>query len=68
MPCPDCRARGVGGGARIGNQRTDCRRCNRFAQRVMRETSSTLKQWHPGDYDRIRESVERRVYEEMMSA
>lgn len=62
MPCPDCRERGVGGGARIGNQRSTCKRCNSFAQAVGRATLTRMREKHPADWAVARAEVEADLY------
>ena len=53
---------GVGGGARIGNRRSQCTTCNNFAQNVMRHTRKRLMEEHPEEYRRIRLEVEVELY------
>ena len=53
---------GVGGKARIGNRRSQCKTCNNFAQNVMRHTRNRLKEEFAEEYDRIRIRVEMDLY------
>lgn len=66
LPCPECLASGVGGGARIGNRRHDCATCNRWAQNVMRRTRARLKELHADEYERLRLEVERDLYAQIV--
>jgi len=68
LPCPECRSRGVGGGARIGNRRATCPTCNNFAQNVMRITRNRLKERHEEEYAAIRAQVERDLYPQVIEA
>lgn len=62
LPCPECRLAHVGGAARIGNRRSQCRTCNRFVQAVRRNALSRLQAMHEEDWDRIRLEAEVEVY------
>ena len=66
LPCPECRLRGLGGKARIGNRRNRCTTCNNFAQNVMRLTRRKLKELHEEEYERIRLRVEMDLYPQVM--
>lgn len=66
LPCPECRLRGRGGAARIGNRRSDCDTCNRWAQAVMRQTRIRLKAQFAEEYNQIRLEVERDLYERVI--
>lgn len=66
LPCPECRWRGVGGRARIGNNRNSCTTCNNFVQRVMRLTRKRLKELHPEEYEQIRLRVELDLYPQVI--
>lgn len=66
LPCPACRARGLGGKARIGNRRSQCSTCNNFAQNVMRHTRKRLKELHEEEYERIRVEVEIDLYRKVL--
>lgn len=66
LPCPECRMRGTGGGARIGNHRNSCVTCNNFAQNVMRLTRKRLKELHSEEYAVIRLQVERDLYPQVI--
>jgi hypothetical protein len=54
--------RGVSGGCRIGNRRSRCTTCNRFAQHVMRETRKQLIELHEEEYMALRLEAERSLY------
>ena len=54
---------GRGGGARIGNHRSECTTCNNFGQSVMRHTRSRMKAAYPAEYERIRLEVEVELYQ-----
>lgn len=66
LPCPECRTRGEGGGARIGNRRSKCTTCNNFVQNVMRLTRKRLKERHEAEYLDIRLQVELDLYPQVM--
>lgn len=66
LPCPECRARGAGGSARIGNYRSVCATCNNFSQTVRRVTMRRLQDLHREDYDRIRVRVEVDLYPQVI--
>lgn len=67
LPCPECRTvHGVGGGARIGNRRSQCTTCNNWAQNVMRMTRKRLKEMHEDEYDVIRLQVEKDLYPQVI--
>lgn len=66
LPCPECRRRGLGGGARIGNRRSVCTTCNNFAQNVMRMTRKRLKERHEDEYEAIRLQVEADLYPQVL--
>ena len=67
LPCPECRkVHGVGGGARIGNRRSQCTTCNNFAQNVMRMTRKRLKEAHAEEYEVIRLKVELDLYPQVV--
>ena len=57
---------GVGGGARIGNRRSQCSTCNNFAQNVMRMTRKRLKEMHEEEYEAIRLRVEMDLYPQVI--
>lgn len=50
LPCPECRDRGHKGHARIGNRKSRCGTCNRFAQAVRREALRRLKDRFAEEY------------------
>lgn len=66
LPCPECRFRGLTGGARIGNRRNRCTTCNNFAQNVMRMTRKRLKERHEDEYMAIRLRVEYDLYPQVI--
>lgn len=66
LPCPECRQKGVGGRARIGNNRNRCTTCNNFAQNVMRLTRKQLKERHSEEYESIRLRVEFDLYPQVI--
>ena len=66
LPCPECRARGAGGSARIGNFRTICTTCNNFSQNVRRLTAKRLKEAHAEEYEAIRIRVEADLYPQVI--
>jgi hypothetical protein len=68
LPCPECRERGIGGGAKIGNNRHECATCNRFVQQVRRSTWAMLKQHHEAEYASLRLEVERELYPRVMTS
>lgn len=61
LRCPECYEK-YGGYARIGNRKSRCRTCNRFAQAVRRETLVRLKDMHREDYLALRAGVESDLY------
>lgn len=61
LRCPEC-VGGEGQLARIGNRKTRCGTCNRFAQSVRRLVARRLTDAHPEQAARLRESAEREVY------
>lgn len=66
LPCPQCRAEGVGGAARIGNRRSRCSTCNNFAQNVMRLTRARLKERHEDEYQQLRLRCELDLYPQVI--
>jgi hypothetical protein len=66
LPCPECRMRGAGGAARIGNRRNRCTTCNNWAQNVMRLTRKVLKERHEDEYAQIRARVEKDLYPQVL--
>ena len=62
LPCPECRMRGIGGKARLGSRRTECRTCNGFAVTVDRKVRQRLKARFPREYAEIRVQVEAELY------
>ena len=61
LVCPECRAR-YAGSARIGNRKSSCGTCNRYAQAVRRYVARDLALLHPLDAQRLRQQAEREVY------
>lgn len=66
LPCPECRSKGKGGGARIGNQRNSCRTCNNWAQNVMRLTRKRLMTTFAKEYKAIQLQVEADLYPQVI--
>lgn len=66
LPCPECRADGIGGKARIGNRRSRCVTCNNFAQNVMRLTRKRLMEKYSKEYQEIRMRAERDLYPQVI--
>ncbi len=66
LPCPECRAAGFEGGARIGNRRTSCTTCNNFAQATRRLTLVRLKERYPADYEELRLRTEMDLYPQVI--
>ena len=66
LPCPECRARRHGGWCRIGNRRTSCQTCNRWAQAVLRITRQRLIEAEPELWDRLRFQVETDLYPDVI--
>lgn len=56
--CPDCNYG-------IGNNRTKCKTCNAFAQRVRRRALSMLSRRHKEEYKKIVEHVEFHAWDEL---
>jgi len=68
LPCPECKERGHGGNARIGNHRRTCSTCNNFAQNVMRISRQRLRQRYSDEYETIRRAVEADLYPQVIEA
>lgn len=66
LPCPECRAQGSGGYARIGNRRGECTTCNNFAQNVRRRATTELKARYSEEYENIRTRVEVDLYPQVI--
>jgi hypothetical protein len=66
LPCPECRFKGHGGDARIGNRRRTCTTCNRFSQSVLRMTRSRLIEQYEDEYRQIRLKVEADLYPQVI--
>lgn len=61
LDCPDCLALS-GQHTKMGNKRAQCRRCNAFAQRLIRTSGRSLQSMFPADYERVREEAELDLY------
>ena len=66
LPCPECRAKGFTGQARIGNRKTRCGTCNRFAQAVRRAALRRLKERFAEEYRVIVLESEAACYRQAM--
>lgn len=62
LTCPDCQARGEARSPKIGNRRSTCALCNRFAQAVLRGTHARMREADPEAFAALRAAVEREVY------
>ena len=62
LTCPECASRDGAGSARIGNRRSSCATCNRFAQAVLRGTHARMREADPETFAAHRAVVEREVY------
>lgn len=58
--------RGLGGGARIGNHRNECRTCNNFARNVDRVASRYLRDAYLEEYRRMRKKAEWDLYPQVI--
>lgn len=67
LPCPECRMRGAAGGAPIGNHRTTCGMCNRFAQSVRRVTYRKLLALFPDQCATLRLEAELELYKVVLA-
>ena len=61
LDCPDCLSR-AGVHSKIGTKRYDCKRCNRFAQRLIRASARRLQDEHPEHYEALRNEAEVELY------
>lgn len=61
LVCPECQGKHPGN-ARIGNRKSTCRTCNRFAQSVRRKVATALAEMHPVDAALLRQDAERLAY------
>ena len=66
LPCPECRARGVVGTARIGNYRTVCKTCNNFSQNVRRVTLNRMRDKYRDEYEETKVRVEVDLYPQVI--
>lgn len=64
LACPACSSE-RSGASRIGNRKTTCRTCNRFAQAVRRLVSRRLTDAHPDEAQRLRLAAESEVYDQI---
>lgn len=62
LTCPECASKGVARSPRIGNRRSSCATCNRFAQAVLRGTHARMREADPETFAAHRAVVEREVY------
>jgi len=62
LPCPECRANGITGAARVGNRRSNCNTCNRFAAAVRRELGKQLIAAHPDEVEQRTPLIETHLY------
>jgi len=62
LPCPECRADGVEGTARIGSRRNTCPICNSFAQAVYKRARAALADRYPDEYAQLRIEAEVSLY------
>lgn len=67
LRCPECSTH-RDGIARIGNRKTKCRTCNRFAQAVRRLVARRLTDAHPDEAQRLRLTAEVEVYDQITHA
>ena len=61
LDCPDCIVR-AGIHSKMGNKRADCKRCNRFAQRLIRSAARRLQDEHEEHYEALRNEAEVELY------
>lgn len=66
LPCPECRMRGIGGGARLGSRRTECVTCNNFARNVGNRARQQLKERYPEEYAELRARAEAEMYPQVI--
>lgn len=62
LTCPECVKVYESTKARIGNRKTTCRTCNRFAQAVRRHVARALIDAHPDEAARLRHAAEHNAY------
>lgn len=62
LTCPECVRTYSGSLARIGNRKTTCRLCNRFAQTVRRAVARALMDAHPDEVAVLRARAEQNAY------
>lgn len=58
--------RGKGGGARIGNWRSECTTCNNFNQTIRYRATRALRELHAEDYARLRREAEVDMYPQVI--
>lgn len=61
LDCPDCLER-AGIHSKMGTKRYDCKRCNRYAQRLIRASARRLQDEHPEHYEALRKEAEVEMY------
>lgn len=66
LRCPECSTNHDGTLARIGNRKTNCRTCNRFAQTVRRFVARDLMRAHPEETAQLRRAVEDEAYRQVV--
>lgn len=66
LDCPDCLSR-TGLHSKMGNKRSECKRCNRFAQRLIRASARRLQSEHLSHYEALRNEAEVELYIEETS-
>lgn len=62
LTCPECCSKHPDTLARIGNRKSACRTCNRFAQAVRRYVARALMDAHPEETAALRRAVEDETY------
>lgn len=67
LTCPECSRTHVGTIARIGNRKTKCSVCNRFAQTVRRHVARALVAAHPVEAEHLRRAAERDAYGQIVT-
>jgi len=66
LPCPECRMRGIGGMARLGNRRTECRTCNVFATATGRIARQRLRERYPEEFTQLLAVAEQELYPQII--
>lgn len=64
--CPACEPT-HGGLARIGNRKSTCPLCNRFAQKVRRQVAADLTRAYPAQADAYRARAEQAAHAEILT-